>query len=52
MQLKAKVAIVAKNLTEPVKSEEYINKLCLNLGLFCSPFSNTFFFNCSLLFFA
>ncbi|KAH9410377.1 Sister chromatid cohesion protein PDS5 A [Tyrophagus putrescentiae] len=31
LQLKAKVAIVAKNLTEPVKSEEYINKLCLNL---------------------
>lgn len=31
MILKQKVALVAKNLTEPVKAEEYINKLCQNL---------------------
>lgn len=32
MLLKQKVSLVAKNLTEPVKAEEYINKLCQNLG--------------------
>ncbi|KAF7494831.1 Sister chromatid cohesion protein PDS5 -like protein B [Sarcoptes scabiei] len=29
--LKQKVALVAKNLQEPVKAEEYLNKLCQNL---------------------
>lgn len=29
--IKHKVAVVAKNLTEPVKAEEYITKLCQNL---------------------
>lgn len=31
LMIKSKIALVAKNLTEPVKAEEYIQKLCHNL---------------------